>query len=113
LLARVTTTHPPTGKIPTLSLKNSGGQGALIATALKRSEDGNGYVLRFYEAQGHDTTATIDFDEPVRVEAVDLLERPLTNIPVKLKGRTVTVPVGHNQIISLHIQTHSEWAVAP
>jgi alpha-mannosidase len=112
LLAKVTTPHPPTGKIPTLSLKNSGGKGELIATALKHSEDGSGYVLRFYEAQGQDTSATIDFDQPVRVEAVDLLERPLPNIPIKVKGRTATLPVGHNQIISLHIQTHSELAIA-
>jgi alpha-mannosidase len=112
LLAKVTTPHPPTGKIPTLSLKNSGGKGELIATALKHSEDGSGYVLRFYEAQGQDTSATIDFDQPVRVEAVDLLERPLPHIPIKVKGRTATLPVGHNQIISLHIQTHSELAIA-
>ena len=113
LLARVTTTHPPTGNIPTLTLENSGGQGELIATALKHSEDGSGYVLRFYEAQGHDTTATIEFDQPVHVEAVDLLERPLTNIPIKVKGLSVTLPVGHNQIISLHIQTHSDLAISP
>jgi alpha-mannosidase len=113
LLAKVTTTHAATGKIPTLSLYNSGGKGELIATALKHSEDGSGYILRFYEAQGQDTTATIEFDQPVRVEAVDLLERPLANIPVKVAGHSVTVKVGHNQIISLHIETHSELAIAP
>jgi hypothetical protein len=40
------------------------------------------------------------------------LERPLPHIPIKVKGRTATLPVGHNQIISLHIQTHSELAIA-
>ena len=52
LLATVTTPHAPAGQIPSLSVANIGGKGDLIVTALKRSEDGNGYILRFYEADG-------------------------------------------------------------
>lgn len=101
LLAVVTTAHTATEQIPSLSLENIGGKGDLIATALKRSEDGNGYILRFYEADGEDTRARIDFDEPMRVEETDILERPLPGQNVSVQGNSATVPVGHNKIVTL------------
>ena len=107
LLATVTTMHPPTGRIPEISVKNVGGQGDLIVTALKRAEDGNGFILRFYEADGQDTQAQIDFDKMVRMEKTDILERPLAKHPLKVRGHSATLPVGHNQIITLRIITDS------
>ena len=76
-------------------------------TALKRAEDGNGFILRFYEADGQDTQAQIDFDKMVRMEKTDILERPLAKHPLKVRGHSATLPVGHNQIITLRIITDS------
>jgi len=103
LLACVTTKHPPSGQVPTLSVANIGGKGNLIVSGLKHSEDGEGYILRFYEADGADTEARIDCGRPVRVEETDLLERVVTKHPLTVQGNSVTLPVGHNQIISLRL----------
>jgi alpha-mannosidase len=101
LLAVVTTPHPPAEPIVSLSVHNIGGKGDLVVSALKRAEDGNGYILRFYEADGQDTRARIDFDQPMRVTAIDILERPIENQLPATRGESVTVPVGHNQIVTL------------
>jgi alpha-mannosidase len=107
LLAVVTTAHAATGQMPALSIENTGGKGDLIVTALKRSEDGNGYILRFYEADGQDTEARIDFDQPMHVEETDILERPLPNQTVTVQGNSATLPVGHNRIVTLRFMTGS------
>jgi alpha-mannosidase len=109
LLATVTLPHPPTDKIPRFSVVNIGGKGDLIVTALKHSEDGRGYILRFYEADGHDTEAQINFDQPMHVEETDILERPLPELDngPTVQGNSVTLPVGHNRIVTLHF-----WADA-
>lgn len=107
LLAKITTPHPPAGTIPTVSVENPGGRGDLIVSALKRSEDGKGFILRFYEADGRDTQARILFDHPVRAEKTDILERPLTGQPLTIQGNSVTLPVGHNQIVTLYLSARS------
>jgi len=38
----------------------------LIMTAMKKSEDGNQVVLRFYEAEGFETDARIHLSRPIR-----------------------------------------------
>jgi len=101
LLATVTTTHSPAQQLPSLSLHNVGGEGDLIVTGLKRAEDGNGYILRFYEADGQDTRARVDFDQPMRVTETDILERPLEKQTAEVKGNSVSLPVGHNKIVTL------------
>jgi len=82
---------------------NADGKGDLVVSALKHSEDGEGYVLRFYEAAGADTHARINFDWPLRAEETDILERPVAGQPLAIQGNSVTVPVGHNQIVTLHV----------
>ncbi len=77
LLATVTTPHAPTQQIPSVTVENVGGKGDLIVTALKRSEDSNGYILRFYEADGQDTQARVDFDQPMHVESQVILRNAL------------------------------------
>jgi len=101
LLARVATPHPPRDHIPSVSLENIGGRGNLLVSALKRSEDDQGFILRFYEADGQDTRVRITFSQPVRAEQTDILERPLAKQSLTRKGRVVTLPVGHDQIITL------------
>ena len=107
LLATVATAHSPTARIPGLSVTNLGG-GDLIVTALKQSEDGHGFIVRFYEADGHDTQAQVAFDQPMRVEQTDILERPLAQQSVNVQGNLATLPVGHNQIVTLHFWPDSQ-----
>ncbi|MGH8023098.1 MAG: glycoside hydrolase family 38 C-terminal domain-containing protein, partial [Limisphaerales bacterium] len=101
LLATVTAPHPPSQSVPSLSIENVGGKGDLIVTALKRAEDGNGYILRFYEADGRDTQARIHFARPMRVTQTDLLERPLKKQTLVIDGDSASSPVGHNRIMTL------------
>lgn len=101
LLAEVTTPHPPEQQVPSLSVQNVGGKGDLIVSALKQAEDGNGYIVRFYEADGQNTRARIDFDQPMDVTETDILERPLENQTAIVQGNSATLPVGHNRIITL------------
>ena len=108
LLACVTTPHPPARKIPSLAVHNAGGRGDLIVSALKGAEDGQGFILRFYEADGQNTRARIVFDQPMRVALDDILERPLKKQPLATAERSVTLPVGHNQIVTLRFQPASE-----
>jgi alpha-mannosidase len=104
LLAAVTTAHPPGNAIPKVSVNNVGGKGDLIVTALKRAEDGNGFILRFYEANGEDTQAQIVFDKMVQIDQTDILERSLGKSKLKVLDHATTMPVGHNQIVTLRIK---------
>jgi len=82
---------------------NLDAKGDVILGALKHSEDGQGYVLRIYEAAGEDTHVRIDFDRSINVEETDILERPIKRHPLTMNGKSVTLPVGHNQIVTLHV----------
>jgi alpha-mannosidase len=104
LLATVTTAHPPTGQTPGLSIVNAGGNGDLVVSALKHAEDGEGYILRFYEATGEDTLARVNFDWPVRAEETDILERPVADQRLNVQGSSVSVPVGHNEIVTIRVK---------
>jgi len=104
LLSMVTSAHPAKRVPLTLSIKDSRGYGDLVAGALKRSVDGHGYILRFFETQGRDTTARLTFSRPVKVEEVDILERPLKRHKVDVEGQRVTLPVGHDQIVTLRVR---------
>jgi alpha-mannosidase len=49
---------------------------SVVLSALKRAEDGDGVILRFYETKGEETNAEITlFREPKAVKAVNLLEQ--------------------------------------
>jgi alpha-mannosidase len=76
-----------------------------VVSALKHSEDGDGFVLRFYEAAGADTHARIEFSGlgSLRAEETDILERPLAEQPLTVQGNSVMLPVGHNQIVTVKV----------
>jgi len=50
-------------------------EGTAIVTAWKPSEDGQGWILRLQETSGTDSTISVAFDRPCRIEPCDLLER--------------------------------------
>ncbi len=95
----LTTAH--TGQnLPTIALEPSDN---LVVGALKHCEDGPGYILRLFETQGRDTLAHLTFSLPVQVQETDILERPVQKRAIKSQGRVVTLPIGHDQIVTLHI----------
>ena len=99
LRAVLTDVHPGQAA-PSLTL---GPMGNVVAGALKHDEDGAGYVLRLFETQGHDTVAHLSFSQPVQVQETNLLEHPVRKRPITVRGRLVTLPIGHDQIVTLHI----------
>lgn len=103
LQAVVTTNHPAGRAVPTVSIVNLDGHGEVIASALKHSEHGPGYILRLYESQGADTRIRLVFNKPVSAYETDILERPIHMHPLFVRGNTVTLPIGHNQIVTLRI----------
>ena len=54
----------------------------VILTTIKKAEDSDDLILRFYEASGKDTEATIQMDETLKdVVETDLLEEEISKIP--------------------------------
>jgi alpha-mannosidase len=86
-----------------INIATENGADDLVAGALKHCEDGPGYILRFFETHGRDTVARITFPQTVQAEETDLLERPLAHQRLKVEGNVVQMPVGHDQIVTLHI----------
>jgi len=103
LVPVVAGSHPPNGKLPRVILTNKGGKGNLIVSAWKKSEDGKGYILRFYESQGQNTEACVKFDHSVEVAETDLLERPFPRHVLTTAPGAFLLPVGHNQIVTLRV----------
>lgn len=103
LQARVTTSHPGGHSVPTYSMINLDNRGEVIASALKHSEHGGGYILRLYEADGQDTHIRLVFGKPVSAYETNILELPVHLRTLGVHGNSVTLPMGHNQIVTLHI----------
>jgi len=85
----------------------------LVAGALKHCEDGPGYILRLFETQGRNTVAHLTFSQPVHVRETDLLERPVHKRPITVRGNAVFFPVGHDQIVTLHITDLPDAGILP
>jgi len=54
----------------------------VILNVVKNAEEGEGWILRFYETAGKEGAAAVRFDRSIkRVEEVNLIEDPLQSIP--------------------------------
>ena len=85
--------------LPLISL----GDDDLILTAFKPAYGGNGYVLRFYEPYGRDTTAAISAWKPIRRAAYsNFLEDDLRPVPVR--NGTIVFEVKPHEVITLRLQ---------
>ncbi len=75
---------------------------ALVLTGLKKAEDGDAWVLRWYDAGGKDTTAelTLPF-APKTAVLSNLLEEDGAPLPVS--GRTVRVPTPHDGLVTIKV----------
>lgn len=75
----------------------------LIVSAMKKSEDGNSLILRFYEWAGKQTTANIRLPEaPASASAANLLEQTQGS-PLPVSGDHITVPVGPYSINTVRV----------
>lgn len=77
----------------------------VIVTALKQAEDTQDVILRFYEAEGKDGVAIIDFGFDVgEVSEVNLIEKPLGKPNIPVRNNRVIVPFGKWEIKALRIK---------
>ena len=75
----------------------------VILQSLKKAEDGQGYVARFYETEGRAAEVTWS-GLPLKVrqaQKTDLVERPSGN--VKLEGDKVTFSIGPWQLVTIRL----------
>jgi alpha-mannosidase len=77
---------------------------ALVLDTVKRSQDGKGLVLRFYEAHGSRGRARIQLALPCQqATRCNVLEDILDNEPVQLHGNTLELPFTPYQILSVKL----------
>ena len=82
----------------------------LVLTAMKKSEDGNSLMLRFYEWAGKETTADISVPDGASAATVtNLMEHPEGD-PLPVSGGHVTVPVGKYSINTVRIDYSNRGA---
>ena len=75
----------------------------LAVSALKPGAERNEIILRLYEPEGNDGTATLKFNRPLKsVRLVDLREHDIGDLPVR--DDTIEIPVDRHAIITLKIQ---------
>lgn len=75
----------------------------LLFSGIKRSEDGKGWIVRFFNPTGKAATNTLGFlNKPRRVEETRLDETPIKKLTVSPKG-TVALNVPKGKILTLAI----------
>jgi alpha-mannosidase len=81
----------------------------VILSAMKKTEDGNGVILRIYESAGQKTTATVTLPTdgshiaPGAVTVVNLMEKPDGDKTLPVKDGKVTVELGPWEILTLRV----------
>jgi alpha-mannosidase len=75
----------------------------LILTALKKSEDDDSLIVRFYEAEGRSVKAKIRLPRPVKqAHRTNLIEEDPESLPIKADG-SVEFPVKAWEIVTLKL----------
>lgn len=107
---RAMQTEPHTGELPathsfvTVQPKN------LVLTAMKKSEDGNALILRFYEWAGKKTTAEITVPPgAASAGTTNLMEHP-EGAPLTPSGDRIAVPVGPYSINTVRVEYSNRGA---
>jgi alpha-mannosidase len=81
--------------------------GNVVLSALKRAEDGDGVILRFYETKGEeaDTEITL-FREPKAVKVVNMLEEEDEGVKKELKkdGGVIRLQMKPFEIVTLKVE---------
>lgn len=76
--------------------------GNVILTALKKAEDSNGLILRFYEFEGNNSKVQIELPEAASsATETDLMEKSQHPLDLQQGGREVVVPVSPYSITTV------------
>jgi len=74
----------------------------VIMESVKKAEDGNGVILRLYEAHGIDAHASVEFGMPVaKAFLTNLLEEEIQQL--KVEGGKIVVEFGPFEIVTLRV----------
>ena len=78
----------------------------VVMSGMKQAEDGEELIIRIFEVEGKETTATINL--PITAKSarrLNLIEFPLTGVvsPV-VQGKTVTVTLNPHEIVTMGIK---------
>lgn len=105
---RVAGTGIHNGKLPSAGqfMKISGDN--VIVSGIKKAEDGNAVIMRFYEMEGKDAKFRIAFDKAMAGKvksacAVDLMERVVEENKIRVTAQYVEAGIPAHGIISLRI----------
>ena len=80
------------------------GDDSVILTAIKKAEDTNGLILRFYEWAGKDGKVSLTFPKgATSATATNLMEKPEGSPLQLVDSDQVTVPVGHYSINTVEV----------
>ncbi len=75
----------------------------VVVTAVKRAEEDDGLIVRFYDAFDCRSKVTLTVPATYKTaQLCDLLERPLTTLPVE--NGAVTIPVSNFEIVTLKLR---------
>lgn len=75
-------------------------------SGVKRAEDDDSLIVRFYESSGKATVAVLAMAWPIQsAKRVNLLEQPLEGVPpAEIDGNTIRVAVRTHEIVTLKIR---------
>jgi alpha-mannosidase len=86
----------------------------VLVTAVKKAEDGNGLILRFYDWAGKDGTVQLNIPPGATSATVaNLLEKPEGAPLPLLNGRQVTVPVHPFEIQTIEVSYPNRAGLLP
>ena len=90
------------GKLPAQYSLVSCDMENIIIETVKKAEDGNGMIVRLYDAWGRKSNPTLKFGFAARkISLCDLMEQPLSEIGA---GNEVTLRVNNYEIVSLLVE---------
>jgi alpha-mannosidase len=107
LISRQTERHQ--GSLPAEHSFVQIGADNVVLSALKRAEDDNSLILRFYEWEGRESDVTVQLPRDVQsAEETDLMERPIGNL--SMHAGVVTVPTKPYEIKTIKVRFTAETA---
>jgi alpha-mannosidase len=86
----------------------------VILSAMKKAEDDNGVIFRFYEFQGKPAQVRLRLPEPA-TEAVqtNLMEKEEKTLSLGADGREIVVPIGRYEIATVKAMFRGSAGPAP
>ncbi len=105
---RIVSTNAHAGDLPPAAALIKAQPAGVVCSMLKKAEDEDALILRFYDPTGRKTTAkaTLDagfFGKITKVVEVDLLEEPVATSTAKRKGNTVSVSLPSRGIATVKV----------